>query len=206
MADLLDIITLDEFDLALNMLDDYSPEYAEKEQVITAASRMIDQVVGPVVVRTVTELHDGGKDRIWLRQPPVPTVTTVTEYDYTTATVLTAESNASKPDAGYLLRTVGTASYLARRTGGSATTFSSGDQNIEVVYQAGRYATTATVDARFKEAAVQAAIHLWQARGAGSGVTTGDGAPFAGVPFSTEQLVKKIRWMRPNDARMPALA
>ncbi len=133
---------------------------------LTAVSRRIDDLCGPVVVRTVAdERHDGGSGMIWLRQSPASSITTVTEYLDGTATTLTAEQDTTLPSDGYLLETVGTTSFLHRRIAGRDDTFPAGRANVKVTYEAGRYADTATVDGKFKMTAAAAMSRLWRREG-----------------------------------------
>lgn len=209
MADTYDLLTLAEAKAAINVATSDTTVDTELAQVITAASRMCDQVYGPVVTRTVTsEVHDGGLGTIWPRQTPALSVTSVTEYDYTTSTALTAETNLSKPSSGYLLVGDGHRVKLLRRSAGSDAKFPAGRGNVLVTYTAGRYASTAAVDARFKEACAVVVVHLWQHRGAGSGATgfAGEGPAFGAVPFSTDVLRQKLRAMLPSDLPPPLVA
>lgn len=210
MADL-DVLTLEEAKAALNIAadDTDTPTETELAQVVAAASRMCDQIYGPIVQRTVTdELYDGGRSRIWFDQSPVLEVDEVIEYASTTPTTLTAETNVSKPTSAYRLVNRGHLAYLERRSTGNAATFPSGQDNVVVTYEAGRYEDTDAVDARFKEAAAVVVVHLWQHRGAGSGaaVLGGEGPMFGAVPFSSNVLRDKLRAMFPDDARPPSIS
>lgn len=127
---------------------------------IEAVSARIDDLCGPVVARTVTESRDGGTDTVLLRYYPIYSVTSVTEYSGTTGQVLTLATNASQPTTGYHLNTAN--GVLTRRSGSGSTTFPEGAGNVVVVYNAGRYATTATVGERFKRAALISVSHIWQ--------------------------------------------
>lgn len=147
---------------------------------ITAVSRRVDDICGPVVIRTVTnELHDGGRNTIVLDKGPVSSVTSVTEYDGTTATTLTAETNATKPTDAYLVEREGRVVFLRRRSSDADKDFEDGRNNIEVTYEAGRYADTASVDAKFKEAA-SAVLRRIQKREGGAWAQGAD--PFARPP------------------------
>lgn len=161
MADTLDIITLTEAKTAINVSGtNYDTELA---LFITGLSRRIDEICGPVVVRTVTnEYHDGGKPRIWLRETPVDSVTTVVEWLSSSSTSLSAESPGTYPASGYLLDNVDTRYFLWRRSSNSDSTFADGRRNIVVTYEAGRYANTAAVDAKFKLAAASIMRRLWK--------------------------------------------
>lgn len=147
----------------------------ELQRWITGISTRIDKLCGPVVIRTVTnETHDGGTRTIWLRDTPVSSITSVVEYVHTTATTLTAETNASKPADGYLPILEGHRAKLLRRNAGADATFASGRQNVVVTYEAGRAASTSAVDALFKTAASSILRRLW-AREAPSWARVGGG-------------------------------
>jgi len=128
---------------------------------ITSASRALAVGAGTIVCGTVTgELHHGGKHSIWLRHAPVYSVIQVVEYDYTTAGTLTAESNTSKPAAGY--RVNAKSGQLTRRNANVSYPFEVGDDNVYVTYVAGRYTTTVTVDQRFKDACGLILQNVWR--------------------------------------------
>lgn len=197
----LDVITLAEAKTGLNITD--TDTDAELAQVITAASRFVDSVYGAVVARTITdEQHTGGGSRIWLRQRPVASITTVTEYASGTPTVLTAETLAA---SGTYAVDLGMG-YIRRRDSWYDSRFAT--SGVLVTYVAGRYATTAAVDPKFKEAGVIAVQHLMQHRGAQSGAATfgGEGAPFAGVPFSSSVLRDKLIALFPEEWLGPVVA
>lgn len=169
MADTLDVLTLAEGKAAVKVGSGDSSHDTDLAALITAVSRRLDQCAGPVVVRTITdELHDGNVDSIWLRSYPVTSITTVTEYDGTTATVLTQETVGTQPASGYLPDRYDPApslynGRLIRRAGGADWCFPYGRLNVKVTYVAGRYSATATVDSRFKIAAEIMLQNLWRA-------------------------------------------
>ena len=127
--------------------------------LVTATSRRLDELVGPVVQRTVAnELLDGGGYVVQTRLYPITSITSITEYRDTTGTALSAESNASKPTNAYLVDLYGPDvafldGTIRRRTAGADAVFPDGRQNVDVTYVAGRYADTSSVAERFKEAA-----------------------------------------------------
>ena len=163
MADPVDILDESEALAAINSTDpgDHTGEVA---QMVTAVSQVIDAMCGPVVARTVTEVHDGSRATIWPRQAPVLSITSVTEFDGTTQTVLTDESvfGTVGGSSGFILSADGY--RIERRSGGSAYRFAS---QVQVVYQAGRYASTTAVDARWKQAAGAIMARLWKRDGSG---------------------------------------
>ena len=148
---------------------------------VPAISRRVDELCGPVVVRTVTdERHDGGVYAIQLSKSPVLTVTTLVEYASGVVTTLTAEQDATLPDDGYLLETLGSTTFVYRRSSGSDRLFAYGRQNVKVTYEAGRAADTDAVDAKFKLAAGAILRRLWS-REAGAWARGGDPFTEAGV-------------------------
>lgn len=159
MADPLDLLTLDEGKTAINMSFDNANHEEEIARQITAVSRIIDEACGPVVVRTVTEeLHEigAGQATVYLDELPVQSVTTVDEFDGTTLTTLAPVAFAEST-SGYFAG----AGVLARRLSGQAYIWPNGG-TVRVTYEAGRYASTETVDARFKEAAAAVLRRLWK--------------------------------------------
>lgn len=162
MAATLDIITLAEGRAAINMLAQDTTQDSEIAAYVTAASQRIDQLAGPVVVRTITaELHDGTGSEVRLRYYPVSSITSVTEYVGATGTVLTAETvGGAYIGTNYALD----ARYgvLTRRSGGVDAPFSYGRGRVAVTYVAGRFANTAAVDPLYKTATTVLLSHWWR--------------------------------------------
>ncbi|MGH8571932.1 MAG: hypothetical protein ACREX8_05065, partial [Gammaproteobacteria bacterium] len=142
---------------------------------ITAVSLRLDKLIGPVVRRTITaERHDGGSHRIFLHHHPNTSVTSVTEYQGTVATVLAEETNASKPADAYLVEDyepVPTllSSIVWRRSGDADASFPLGRKNLAVTYVAGRFADTASCEERSKKAAALMLLNLWRSQQDSSG-------------------------------------
>jgi len=172
---------------------------------VSALSRRIDELCGPVVVRTVTdERHDGGRSRIWLDLAPVSSVTSLVEYDAGTVQTLTAELDDGLPEYGYLLEDDGS---IIRRNGGGDATFAYGRRNVKATYEAGRYADTASVDAKFKMAAGAILRRLWQ-REAGAWARATD--PFTeaagGTGFYKAVDPMVHEFLSDEEMRVPAVA
>lgn len=155
MADPLDLLSLDDGKDAINMASTNQDHDAEIARHITTISRIIDDACGPVVVRTVTEVHEvGGQERIWLNRPPVLSITTVREYASGVVSTLDAVAFGAATD-GYSL----TEGALARRLAGVPYVWGGA---VEVVYEAGRYADTESVDERFADTAAAVLRRLWK--------------------------------------------
>lgn len=154
----------------------------------TAVARKLDRICGPVVRRTITdELHDGGYPSIMLRNSPAASISGVTEYVMATATTLTAETIGTTPGTGFLAEPHATdptlySGRILRRSGGATVSFWPGARNIKVTYSAGRFATTATVDERFKSAAALMLKNAWRSVTPGVGKINEFDVPFANFP------------------------
>lgn len=172
MADPLDILTLNEAKSAINLAATNTAHDTELAQFVTAVSRRVDDLCGPVVVRTITgELHDGAGSIILLKQWPVSSVTTIAEWASGTSTALTVETLAAATANDYTVDT--SIGAVTRRSSWSTRTFAAGQANVVVTYVAGRYANTAGVDPKFKLAAASVLRRLWK-REAGAWAQTPD--------------------------------
>ena len=138
------------------------------QQQITAISEIGDDLVGPVVQRTVTtELQAGGTPRIYLARRPVASITTVREVSTPgTIDTLTAVSWGAATSGYYAPAHEYTptlkSGVLIRMNAGYEDCWPAGDNTVEVTYVAGRYATTALVGARYAEACEAALRRLWK--------------------------------------------
>ncbi len=198
-----DLLTLAEAKDALGReLTDTNSEELLK-QYITGVSERLDQVCGPIVQRTIAdELHDGSTSTIWLKETPVASITTLTEYDGTTATVLTRQTPGTQPSNGYVL--YDTQGKIVRTTLGNVWKFPRGFQCIKVTYVAGRYTTTNTVTDLFKQAAATFLSHVWQMeQGMGSDLfPTYEG----GQRVVTWSLPKRVLDMLGDETKTDAIA
>lgn len=187
MSDTLDVVTVDEVEAELGVDPDSQPLLPS---YITSVSRMLDKACGPVVQRTITgEAHDGGGWSVSLDQFPVASVTSVTEYVHTTAYALTGETAATAPANGYLVELE--TGVLLRRRVKVDWPWAAGRGNVVVTYVAGRYATTLTVDDRFKRAAYITLANLWRReQGMGTVMFGADGVPVVGATYALPNAAK----------------
>lgn len=170
---------------------------------VTSASGLLDRMCGPVVIRSVTdELHDGGSSTVRLRLPPVSSVTAATEYAAGVPTTLTAEDVDTLPASGYLLDPK--FGVVRRRINGADASFPQGRRNVQVSYQAGRFASTASVDERFRHACFQLVAHLWSGeQTAGSAMFGGDQMWTPGPGFAVPN---RVRELLADELLVPAVA
>ena len=171
MADTLDVVTLNEAKARIGISTADNDHDDNIAAVVTAVSGQLDRLVGPVVIRTVTdEAHDGGGRLISLDYRPVSSVTTVTEYDGATGTSLTEQTAGTSPGSGFVVTGGG---VLHRVSSSSVDCYPSGYLNVVVTYEAGRYATTAACNAKFKEACLLMLRNVWTSELASGSQTFG---------------------------------
>jgi hypothetical protein len=209
LSNAIDILTLAEAKgvLRFNSVDTEEDDVVAR--YVTAVTRLLDQRVGPTVARSVTsELHSGGRCYIRLRQRPVRSITTLVEYTATTPSTLTAASVTSQPNFGYLADPYAPDATLFsgkvwRRSGNSNTTFAWGQLNVAATYSAGRFASTTSVDERFKHAASLVLENLWRDREQSVGQVGEFDVPILSFPtFALPKAVAdllsdEIYWQRP---------
>lgn len=161
MADTYDLLSLAEAKSALGLPAANPDLDTTVASYVTAVSRVLDENCGPLVQRTISaELYSGERrPAIRLRNMPAASITSCTEYQGTTAVVLTVETIGTDPAEACILDS--STGLLYRRSGGLDADWYPGRNNITVTYTAGRYANTAAVDARVKRAAGMLLRHLW---------------------------------------------
>lgn len=192
MADPLDILDEQEAKRAALGTDSAGGSHIDQiGRANTAVSRRIDALCGPVVAREVTEIHEVDGGVIWPHQTPVLSVTSVTEWDGTTQTALAADTWGSAGAANaYFVDGAGHGVQVLRRSSGSAYRFG---PSVRLVYQAGRFGSTATVDELWKEAAAEVLRRLWN-REAGAWARAAD--PFdAGDGMGTSRLFRAVDYV-----------
>lgn len=117
------IVTLAETKTELRIASGVSTYDNQLMSWIAASKTLIEQRVGPMVPRTVVDVFDGSKVSVTLTQPPVISITSITEGTYT---CIPADYTLSKP-SGVVTRMFGQYPYR----------WLDGRQNIVVTYLAG---------------------------------------------------------------------
>ena len=160
-----DLLSIEDALDAVRLRQSNTVHVSRLEGYVTAISNAVDELVGPVVARTVTgERQPGGCSAVWLRRTPVLSVSSVKVWSAGVSTTLTAESLASAGD--YLAELdpddpTRLSGVLLRRSSWSSILWECG--TVEVTYSAGRYANTAAVvGSRFHTAAALALKNVWQ--------------------------------------------
>lgn len=201
MAVATDILALDEAQAAIGATGDQTYD-GQLERAVTAISDLIETRVGPVVIRSVTDAHDGGYCSITPYQR-VSEITSVVEWQGSTEVELTPETPGGQEPYAYLYDEV--RRMLIRRESGFDARWYPGRLNIVLTYDAGRYATTDAVAPRFKEAAAIALAHNWRFDHGQGNQTFGafDGEPGFGRGFALPNRALEIL---SNDRRVPGVA
>lgn len=168
------------------------------ERLISTASTRLEEAIGPIVQRVVTHRVDGGYARVELPLGPVSAVSSVTEWQGTSAVSVSEETLGSSPSDGWVGERYDPdpsllSGILVRRSGGSNTCWYPGTANVEVTYTAGRVASTTDVDPRHKEAAVLLLRNLWRAYESSVGEVDEYGTPTQSFPaFALPNAVKDL--------------
>jgi hypothetical protein len=163
-----DLLTLEDAISVVRRAASHTQHVGRLEAYVSAISQKIDELVGPVVQRTVTgEQVDGcGGPWVHLRRRPVVSITSVTSYERGTPTVLTAETLVAA--GGYVAEKweddpTLLSGRLWRRSNWLYDRWTPGS-TVVVTYVAGRYATTAAVaGTRFWQAAALTLKSVWRA-------------------------------------------
>lgn len=170
----LDLLTLDEAQDAINMTGPGTANLDSLAMWVTAVSMRIDALCGPVVQRSITEVFDPASSGTGYNlgdgnynvyggliprlKTPVVSVTSITEYPYGVANVLTGQTLTTAGD--YLVDPYG---RILRRYGWFDFPWRG---RVSVTYLSGRYTSTASVDARFKATAGACLSAIWPAQAA----------------------------------------
>lgn len=185
-----DVISLDEAMTAISMTGPGAQHGEQVSLFVSAVSELLDDLCGPIVIRTVTETIYTSGTSARLSQWPIDSITEITEA----GTAVTASEAG-----GYVAQN----GLLVRHSSGLPTYW---DGTIVATYEAGRFATTATVAAKFKLAAQEIIAREWpqyaSAWSRGGGVFD---APEGGIGFfrSVEPVVSQ--WLA-HERRPPAVA
>lgn len=198
-----DVLTLDEAKSGLRIDDSDDIDDEIVQRLVTTVSRRLDRLIGPTITRSVTsEIHSGGHCAIELEFGPVTAITVVTEYQGTTARVLTEQTPGTQPSEGWVGERYKPnrqlySGIVLRMVSGSRSHFYSGTDNVTFTYTAGRVADVDDVEERIKEAAVITMRNLWRSYEISSGrvdeydVPT-QNFPMFGIPNAAKQLLQDM--------------
>lgn len=160
---------------------------AKLDSFIAAASQMIQNKVGVLWgTATVDEWHDGGSDRIVLRNSgPIASVTSVLEsYGSIVYTLTQVSLDAAASGNAYQYTVDLNSGLIVRRASGVAVQFAAGIQNVHATY-----VTATTAPADVQHAGLVLIKHLWTTQRGPQGKT---GAIPEGMSYSFPNRVLEI--------------
>lgn len=159
---------------------------ARVEAYVSAISLRLDELVGPIVQRTITgEQHQGGCRTVRLRRRPVASISAVATWTAGASTAVTAES--LNTEGGYLAEPWAEdptflSGVLTKRSGWSNSWWDTGS-TVVVTYVAGRFEDTEAVKgSRFWQAAALTLKSLWRAEEATTVVVDEYDLPATAIP------------------------
>ena len=205
MADQYDVLTLAEAKHVLKFAPTDTSSDSTLTQVITAVSRRLDNAIGPTIVRSVTdERHDGGRSKIELYFSPVTAVQAITEYQSSSAKLLTEKQPGQLPTDGwhgerYRPNPRLYSGIIVRMCDDYEYRFWAGKGNVVCSYSAGRSTSTPDVDDRIKEGAALFLRSWWRAYEQ-SVATMGEFEvatqtfPQCAIPMATKEMLRDL-WL-----------
>ena len=193
-----DLVALPDVKVALNIPATNTTSDATLSSLITTASDMIQNRIGPVGGSpTFNEWYDGGSTKIVLRHTPIQSITKITEAWAATAiyTLNASVLDGTPTDTGSWGYSVDLgAGIITRRAAGFAVPFAPGVQNVNVQYVAGY----ATVPSELQEATKLLIQHLFAAQRGGSkrpglgGDDSGPASDFDAFPSRVEEILSNF--------------
>ena len=196
------IVSLDDAKAQLNITRTTYDD--ELQGFIDAATEIVEFQTGPIRRQTFTEVHNGGGPTIVLDNPPVISVTSVTEYVGPTAYPLTqAELGATTGQYSWSLDDASEGIIARRYSGGLVGNFAAGYRNVSVTYVGGR----PQVPANVRLAALLIIEHLWEQtqRGDSSGRPVPGVEPEADVQYGPDKQSQAMALLQAY-RRVPGLA
>lgn len=159
------LVTLSDVKEHLNLDESDTTQDAKLQGFIDAATAFIQNLTGPIVNQTFTEVHSGGGSTICVFHPPIVSVTSIVEYVGPVGYALT-EAELGQPAGAYSYSIDDPRSGIIRRRwqGGFAGPFIAGDHNIAVTYVGGQ----ASVPADIRMAVLQDIAGMYQPSQLGS--------------------------------------
>jgi hypothetical protein len=199
MSGLTQIVSLAEAEAELNMTATPADGGTKLQGFIDAASVVIEDIVGPVIARTTTEIRDGGDVSIFLWHAPVISVTTIVEtIGITTYTLTNQPVGAAVDNYGFSIDDPRVGRITRRSAGSSAFPFFKNTGNVSITYVYGRtsLAITDGFDGpNIRLATLKLIRHMW-AQEQGNRPTFGDPAaePMTKTPsgFLVPNSVKEL--------------
>lgn len=177
------------------------------QSFLNAATAVVENICGPInTTPTLTELHDGGngsRTQITLRQRPVLSITSVTEYFGNGSLVLAQVATPAAATAYCYTLEQETGTLTRRVAPGIAYPFAFGVANVVVVYTAG----FAVVPDNVHLAALLQAAHLYHTtQQGGRPGFNGSAAAEDGYGGTSYAIPNRVRELLAPNMRIPGIA
>jgi hypothetical protein len=184
--------TLADLKATLNDTSGSTANDAELQRFLDAALPVIESITGPIAPRAFFETHDGGRSKIVLRQLPVISIASLTEYTGVTPQILTLVTDPSMAST-YSYSYDPQSGLVDRRVPGGVVPFAAGTDNILVTYTAG-YAVT---PGHIYQAVLLQAAFMYQSTQLGgrpsfNGNASYGGAAGSGFGFGIPNMVRQL--------------
>jgi hypothetical protein len=171
------------------------------QQMIDAATPIIERLAGPCLPTPYLERHDGEDELVVLYHYPVLTIDSCREFRYGAGVETLVESTPDSPVDGYQLEAE-TGTLIRVFAGGFVKGWWPGSRNIEIAYTAGR----ADVPPNVAEATKTLIAHWWKLRRGGTGRLPGGGMEGAnGFVVPSYGVPNRVREILAGDAAAPNL-
>ena len=189
-----DPVSLDYIKNHLNMTG-ITADDAELQTVVGAAVGVLEDIIGPVAARSITDTFNGGVSQIVLRTQPVLAVTSVSErLGLITYTDVADVPGTSYSTYGYQLDDNG---IVTKHMSGWTVPFFNGTRNVTVTYTAGR----TSLSPKLQLAVAELTLHLWKTQ---QGSRSRQTQPDEFVPSgATTRLAMEL--VGPVDAKLPGI-
>jgi hypothetical protein len=188
----------------LNMRQDDSTQDTELTGFILAATRVIRDIIGPIVPETHTEFFDGGVQTVSLTWQPLLTIVSVYEYYGLSKFQITEQPLGTQTNAFGFTADYVTGQLTRRTFGGQAALWAFGDKNIQVTSTAGR----ADVPYNVRLGALELIRHNWSMTQQAGRPRMRSGMDSGGelaVPIGFAVPDRVVEWLAP-DRRPPGIA
>lgn len=139
------IISLAEARAAIGLQQSFTLNDEDLRELIASATATMEDICGPILAKSCDEWHDGGTSVVALLEPPVISITTVSESYGTYFRTLTLQDLAGSGFDAYGYTVDLRSGILYRRVSGSLGIFAGGRRNVHVVYSAGRQVLPASI-------------------------------------------------------------
>ena len=134
----LEVVSLDDLHAHLNIPTSDTSHDDELRSFADAALATITYINGPLTPTTFTEVRNGGSPVIMLDNPPVISITSVTEFYIPSGQPLTLQPlGASTSAYGYSLDDPAAGKLVRRTSGGYESSFIGGRNSVVITYVAG---------------------------------------------------------------------